>query len=127
MNGDVINVLNGERCTLLTMLSFSRMISGDKWGEKLDFGGETTGSTCSSLVSGCSCPGEDDERYSGGADVALREDLRGAVEALGAAPLRDRGFGGGRAGEDDSAPDWKMLLSSHPLSSANCKYHELSI
>jgi hypothetical protein len=53
--------------------------------------------------------------------VALRDDLRVAVEALGAAALRVRGFGGGRAGEDDSAPDWKMLLSSHPLSSANCE------
>ena len=28
-------------------------------------------------------------------------------------------FLGGRTGEDDSAPDWKMLLSSQPLSSPN--------
>jgi hypothetical protein len=58
------------------------------------------------------CEGEDDERYSGGADVALRKDLRAAVEALGAAALRVRGFGSGHTGEDDSAPDWKTLLSS---------------
>jgi len=81
-------------------------------------------STCSSLVACCWCEGEDDERYSGGADVALREDLRVAVEALGAAALRVRGFGGGRKGEDDSAPDWKTLFSSHPLSSANCEHRE---
>ena len=56
--------------------------------------------------------------------MALREDLRLAVEALGAAALRVRGFGGGRAGGDDSAPDWKTLLSSHPLSSASCEHRE---
>ena len=56
--------------------------------------------------------------------MALREDLRVDVEALGAAALRVRGFGGGRAGGDDSAPDWKTLLSSHPLSSANCEHRE---
>ena len=89
----------------------------------MDRGGETTGSTSSSLVA-CSCAGEGDERYSGGADVALREVLRVAVEALGAAALRVRGFGGGRIGDDDSAPDWKTLLSSHPLSSVNCEHHE---
>jgi hypothetical protein len=50
--------------------------------------------------------------------------LRLDVEALGAAALRDRGFGGGRAGEDDSAPDWKILLSSHPLSSPNYEHRE---
>ena len=56
--------------------------------------------------------------YSGGADVDLRE--RGT-----ALDRRARGrVGGGRIGDDDSAPDWKMLLSSHPLSSVpgpNCK------
>lgn len=56
--------------------------------------------------------------------MALREVLRVAVEALGAAALRVRGFGGGRIGDDDSAPDWKTLLSSHPLSSVNCEHHE---
>jgi len=29
--------------------------------------------------------------------------------------------GEGRTGEEDSAPDWKMLLSSQPLSSAHCE------
>ena len=56
--------------------------------------------------------------------MALREDLRLVVEALDAAALRVRGFGGGRTGDDDSAPDWKILLSSHPLSSANCEHRE---
>lgn len=100
------------------------MASGDKCGANLDRGGETTGSLSTSLATCGSCSGEDDERYSGGAEVALREDLRDDVEALGAAALRVRGFGGGRAGGDDSAPDWKILLSSHPLSSANCEYRE---
>ena len=100
------------------------MASGDKCGAKSDRGGEATGLPYSSLAACGSRSGEDDERYSGGAEVALREDLRDDVEALGAATLRVRGFGGGRAGEDDSAPDWKTLLSSHPLSSANCEYHE---
>src|SRR5216684_6155355 len=100
LNGDVMN-LNGERCTPLTMLSFSRMASGGKRGVKLDRGGEATGSTSSSLATCGWCGGEDDERYSGGAEVALREDLRVAVEALGAAALRVRGFGGGCTGEDD--------------------------
>jgi hypothetical protein len=37
---------------------------------------------------------------------------------LGALTLRVRGrTGEGRIGDDDSAPDWKMLLSSQPLSS----------
>ncbi len=100
------------------------MASGDKCGAKLDCGGEATGSLSSSLAICGSWGGEDDERYSGGAEVALREDLRVDVEALGAAALRVRGFGGGRAGGDDSAPDWKTLLSSHPLSSPNCEHHE---
>lgn len=48
--------------------------------------------------------------YSGGADVDLRE--RGT-----ALLRRGRGrTGGGRRGDEDSAPDWKMLLSSHPES-----------
>jgi hypothetical protein len=100
------------------------MASGDKCGVKLDCGGEATGSPSSSLPICGSCGGEDDERYSGGAEVALREDLREDVEAFGAAALRVRGLGGGRAGEDDSAPDWKTLLSSHPLSSPNCEHRE---
>jgi len=29
--------------------------------------------------------------------------------------------GEGRTGEEDSAPDWKMLLSSQPLSSVHCE------
>lgn len=29
--------------------------------------------------------------------------------------------GEGRMGEEDSAPDWKMLLSSQPLSSVHCE------
>ena len=29
--------------------------------------------------------------------------------------------GEGRTGEEDSAPDWKILLSSQPLSSAHCE------
>ncbi len=99
------------------------MASGDRCGAKLDRGSEAIGSICSSLGTSGSRGGEDDERYSGGAEVALR-DLRVVVEALGAAALRVRGFGGGRAGEDDSAPDWKILLSSHPLSSANCEHRE---
>src|SRR6267378_7569969 len=101
------------------MLLFSRIASGDNSGENLDRGGETTGSCSCCTASSTSRTGEDDEWYSGGADVALR-DLRVVDEALGAA-LRVRGFVGGRAGEDDSAPDWKTLLSSHPLSSANCE------
>jgi len=43
---------------------------------------------------------KDDERYSGGADVALQENLWVAVEALGAAALRVRIFEGGCKGED---------------------------
>lgn len=78
-------------------------------------------------ASSCSRVGEEDERYSGGAEEALRDDLRVVVDALGAAPLRLRGFGGGRTGEDDSAPDWKTLLSSHPLSSANWEHREYRI
>jgi hypothetical protein len=100
------------------------MASGDKRGAKLERGGEVIGSPSSSFTACGSYGGEDDERYSGGAEVALREDLRLDVEALGAAALRVRGFEGGRAGEDDSAPDWKTLLSSHPLSSANCEHRE---
>lgn len=100
-----MNFLNGECCTPLTMLLFSRMASRDRCGAKLDRGGEVTRSSSSSLATCGSCGGEDDERYSGGAEVALREDLRVDVEALGAAALRVRGFGGGRAGGDDSAPD----------------------
>lgn len=96
------------------------MTSGDKCGVKLDCGGKAIGSTCCSCWVSCgSRAGEDDERYSGGAEVAFREDLRLVVEALESAALRVRGLGGGRAGEEDSAPDWKILLSSHPLSSAN--------
>jgi hypothetical protein len=37
-----------------------------------------------------------------------------------------RGLEGvGRAGEESSAPDWKMLLSSHPLSSAKFEMRPL--
>lgn len=117
--------LNGERFTPLTILSFSRTASGDRSGANLDCGGEAAASTCSCCsASSSSRAGEDDEWYSGGADVALRDDLRVVAEALGAAALRVRGFGGGRAGEEDSAPDWKTLLSSHPLSSPNCDHSE---
>jgi hypothetical protein len=36
--------------------------------------------------------------------------------------LRVLGLAGeGRIGEEDSAPDWKMLLSSQPLSSPHCE------
>jgi hypothetical protein len=60
--------------------------------------------------------GDDDGEDGGGADIDLR-DLRVAVlDAL----LRGA-FGmdvGDRMGDEDSAPDWKMLLSSQPLSSA---------
>jgi len=48
----------------------------------------------------------------GGAEVDFRV-LRGAAPVLEALGLT----GDGRAGEEDSAPDWKMLLSSQPLSS----------
>jgi hypothetical protein len=47
-----------------------------------------------------------DTREEGGLALALR--------VLGLA-------GEGRIGEEDSAPDWKMLLSSQPLSSAHCE------
>lgn len=36
--------------------------------------------------------------------------------------LRPLGLTGeGRTGEEDSAPDWKILLSSQPLSSPHCE------
>jgi hypothetical protein len=61
--------------------------------------------------------GDDDGDDGGGADIDLRDFC---VDALGA--LLRGGFGlevGDRTGEEDSAPDWKMLLSSQPLSSAS--------
>lgn len=51
---------------------------------------------------------EGDEGVSGGADIESRLrrlDLRGPFAFVG------------RTGDEDSAPDWKMLLSSQPLSS----------
>lgn len=57
--------------------------------------------------------GDDDGDNWGGADMDVR-DLR--VVKLFRADLGLEGLG--RTGEDDSAPDWKMLLSSQPLSSA---------
>jgi hypothetical protein len=107
LNGDEKSFLNGERYAPLTILSFSRTASGERSGANLERGGEAAGSTgsCCCSASSSSRAGDDEERYSGGAEVALRDDLRVAVEALGAAALRVRGFGGGRAGEDDSAPD----------------------
>jgi hypothetical protein len=56
---------------------------------------------------------EGDGGASGGAEADT-------LDFLGAVLLRDaRALGGeGFTGDDDSAPDWKMLLSSHPLSSA---------
>lgn len=56
--------------------------------------------------------GDDDGDNWGGADM----DVRDARVKLFRVNL---GLGGlGRAGEDDSAPDWNILLSSQPLSSA---------
>lgn len=51
--------------------------------------------------------GEERVGDSGGADAELRLRLDFRVAFLRA----------GRTGDDDSPPDWKMLLSSHPLSS----------
>ena len=50
-------------------------------------------------------------------------DFLGARDEEGlAVVLRVLGLvGEGRTGEDDSAPDWKMLLSSQPLSSPHCE------
>ena len=50
-------------------------------------------------------------------------DFRDARDEGGLAlVLRVLGLAGeGRMGEEDSAPDWKMLLSSQPLSSAHCE------
>ena len=65
----------------------------------------------SRLVSPDLC-GELPGLVSGGRDKNLR-DLRGAKDFR-----EDFGLTGeGRAGDEDSAPDWKILLSSHPLSS----------
>ena len=69
-----------------------------------DCGGETA------LLGGRT--GEEGSDIWGGADIDLRV-LRGPTLVLDAL-----GFTGeGRTGEEDSAPDWKMLLSSQPLSS----------
>lgn len=55
----------------------------------------------------------DSERYCGGADADLRDLDAGRADVL----MRRIRRGGGRMGEEDSAPDWKTLLSSHPESS----------
>ena len=58
----------------------------------------------------------EESTISGGADVDLRI-CRGTTLTPDIR-LRAECFGGeGFAGEEESAPDWKMLLSSHPLSS----------
>ena len=49
--------------------------------------------------------GDDSEASEGEARDLRRPDFRGAL------------FLGGLTGEEDSAPDWKILLSSQPLSS----------
>lgn len=70
-----------------------------------DWGGENGDPS----VSGRGRTGEDESNTWGGADIDFL-DFRGATFL--------RRTGDGRMGEDDSAPDWKILLSSHPLSSA---------
>ena len=58
----------------------------------------------------------------GGADIDFRD--FGAGRA-GTEDLRARGrTGEGRMGEDDSAPDWKTLLSSQPDSGSSVKGRE---
>lgn len=83
-------------------------MAGGNSGSNVLSGGFTLGSLS---MAGCSFPFPlDNTAYSGGADVDLRE--RGT-----ALERRGRGrVGGGLIGEDDSAPDWKMLLSSQPES-----------
>ena len=68
-------------------------VGGEK-GDALDLGGDEGG-------------------ISGGAEI----DFLDFREDTGFRPALVR-TGDGRTGEEDSAPDWKILLSSQPLSSA---------
>jgi hypothetical protein len=91
-----------------TMAAVSRRTSGDSSGLNVDLG-----IPCSSEGGGE--PGGDDD-VCGGAEDALRDVRRGLA---GTELLRTiRLAGAGRTGES-SAPDWKTLLSSQPLSSGN--------
>jgi hypothetical protein len=92
----------------------SREKLGGKLGSNLN-----VGDCCACCIRSANCGvlgGDDNGEDGGGADMDLR-DLR--VDELDALFLVAFGLeGGGWIGEDDSAPDWKILLSSQPLSSA---------
>ena len=79
----------------------------ERFGRKGDWGGDRGVLSC--RWNGRT--GDEDSDICGGADIDLR-DLRRDPLCLGVL-----GRAGDRIGEEDSAPDWKMLLSSHPLSS----------
>lgn len=92
----------------------SREKPDGKLGSNLNVGDSCVCFICSA---NCAALGGDDEGEDcGGADIDLRDLRAAAVEALlrGTFALD----ADGRTGEEDSAPDWKILLSSHPLSSA---------
>jgi hypothetical protein len=92
----------------------SREKLGGKFGSNLN-----VGDCCTSLIRSANCGalgGDDDGEDCGGADIDFRDLRLDVVDAL----LRGT-FGfemDDRMGEEDSAPDWNLLLSSQPLSSA---------
>lgn len=87
----ILKLLDEDSVTLEGRRGSKFVCGGEK---RRDFGGERVGELS----------------ISGGADIDRREfrdpDILRVVFGLG-----------GRRGEDDSAPDWNTLLSSHPLSS----------
>lgn len=101
------------------LLLFGRLAAARASREKL--GGRLgsnlkVGDCCACINRSANCGafgGDDDGELCGGADMDLR-DLRVAVFLRRILAL------GGEAltGDEDSAPDWKIFLSSQPLSSA---------
>lgn len=97
--------------TLLLMRA-SREYSGGRLGSNLKLG-----DNCSSRIRWINSEvlgGDADGEAGGGADIDLRDFRRGAILFRASFGL----VGDGLTGDEDSAPDWKILLSSHPLSSA---------
>lgn len=76
-------------------------------GSYSDSGNLTFAAWCESRIgeeNGRTCGGADEDFF----DLLVPRLLRAALTLVGE----------GRAGDESSAPDWKMLLSSQPLSSA---------
>jgi hypothetical protein len=100
---------------LFALLAAATRASREKLGGKLG-SNLKVGDCCACCIRSANwgALGGDDDGEEGGADIDLR-DLRALDALLRGAFCLERDD---RMGDEDSAPDWKMLLSSQPLSSA---------